>query len=230
MLRQALDAFVRGDADRAQHVIEQDREVDAYYGQIFRELITYMMEDPRTISRANRVQAIAKYVERIGDHATNLAEIVVFMVKGKDIRHMGRIETAARRAPHGVLFVCVHNAARSQMAEGFARGFLPPGVRVWSAGTRPRDEVHPLAVKAMQEVGVDISWQRPKRLQDVPMGDVDTVITLCGDDLGMIPGKVRTETWPLPDPAQVIGSEEEALTAFRRVRDEIRRRIEEWVR
>ena len=90
MVRDALDAFVNRDADRARHVIERDATVDAYYAQIFRELLTYMMEDPRNIQRATRVQSIAKYLERIGDHATNLAEMVVFMVKGKDIRHGGR--------------------------------------------------------------------------------------------------------------------------------------------
>jgi phosphate transport system protein len=90
MLHEALDAFVAADADRAQHVIVRDRNVDAYYTQIFRELLTYMMEDPRNIFRATRLQSIAKYLERIGDHVTNLGEMVVFMVKGKDIRHGGR--------------------------------------------------------------------------------------------------------------------------------------------
>jgi phosphate transport system protein len=87
MVREALDAFVARDADRAEQVTLRDAEVDAYYAQIFRELLTYMMEDPRNIYRATRVQSIAKYLERIGDHATNLAEMVVFMVRGKDIRH-----------------------------------------------------------------------------------------------------------------------------------------------
>jgi phosphate transport system protein len=90
MLHEALDAFVAADADRAQRVIVRDRNVDAYYQQIFRELLTYMMEDPRNIFRATRLQSIAKYLERIGDHVTNLGEMVVFMVKGKDIRHGGR--------------------------------------------------------------------------------------------------------------------------------------------
>ena len=88
MVRDALDAFVSADADRAQQVIDRDYEVDAYYGQVFRELLTYMLEDPRNIYRAIRAQSIAKYLERIGDHATNLAEMVVFMVVGKDIRHL----------------------------------------------------------------------------------------------------------------------------------------------
>lgn len=92
MLREALDAFVAGDPERAQAVIERDHIVDAFYSQIFRELLTYMMEDTRNVYRATRLQSIAKYLERIGDHATNLAEMVVFMVKGKDIRHTGKLE------------------------------------------------------------------------------------------------------------------------------------------
>ncbi|HEY4184733.1 MAG TPA: phosphate signaling complex protein PhoU [Polyangia bacterium] len=92
MLREALDAFVAGDPERAQAVIVRDQNVDAFYNQIFRELLTYMMEDTHNIYRATRLQSIAKYLERIGDHATNLAEMVVFMVKGKDIRHTGKLE------------------------------------------------------------------------------------------------------------------------------------------
>ena len=91
MLHEGLDAFVAADVERAQHVIARDRNVDAYYTQIFRELLTYMMEDPRNIFRATRLQSIAKYLERIGDHATNVGELVVFMVKGKDIRHAGKL-------------------------------------------------------------------------------------------------------------------------------------------
>ena len=91
MLHEALDAFVAGDIERAQRVIARDKNVDAYYTQIFRELLTYMMEDPRNIFRATRLQSIAKYLERIGDHVTNLGEMVVFMVKGKDIRHAGKL-------------------------------------------------------------------------------------------------------------------------------------------
>ena len=97
MLREALDAFVAGDPERAQKVIERDRITDAYYAQIFRELLTYMMEDAHNIFRATRLQSIAKYLERIGDHATNVAEMVVFMVKGKDIRHTGKLEDEVSR-------------------------------------------------------------------------------------------------------------------------------------
>ena len=88
MLRQALDAFVREDADMALLVCHQDDEVDAFTGQLLRELLTFMMEDPHTISRAMRLIFISKYIERLGDHATNIAEMVIFMVKGKSIRHL----------------------------------------------------------------------------------------------------------------------------------------------
>jgi phosphate transport system protein len=90
MVRDALDAFVAGDAERAEGVLARDQILDEHYAQLFRELLTYMMEDPRNIYRATRIQSVAKYLERIGDHATNVAEMVIFMVKGKDIRHLGK--------------------------------------------------------------------------------------------------------------------------------------------
>jgi phosphate transport system protein len=87
MVRDALDAFVAGDDKQAEEVIARDEIVDAYYAQIFRELLTYMMEAPKNIYRATRLQSIAKYIERVGDHATNLSEMVIFNVRGKDVRH-----------------------------------------------------------------------------------------------------------------------------------------------
>ena len=87
MVKEALDAFVRGDDELAVKVCKDDQMVDDLNQQIQRELYTYMMEDPGTISRAMKLTYIAKYLERIADHATNIAEMVIFMVKGKDIRH-----------------------------------------------------------------------------------------------------------------------------------------------
>jgi phosphate transport system protein len=87
MLRDALDAFVEGDARKAQAVVERDRIVDAYYAQLFPELVSYMMAAPENVSWATRLQSIGKCLERIADHATNLAEMVVFMVEGQDVRH-----------------------------------------------------------------------------------------------------------------------------------------------
>lgn len=99
MLREALDAFVAADAERAQRIIESDREVDVHYANIFRTLLTYMMENPRNIYQATRVQSIAKYIERIADHATNIAEIVVFLTRGKDVRHAGKLDRRSKAPP-----------------------------------------------------------------------------------------------------------------------------------
>ncbi len=88
MVKEALDAFVRGDENLAMKVCKDDQFVDDLNVQIQRELLTFMMEDPTTISRALKLNYISKYLERIADHATNVAEMVIFMVKGKDIRHM----------------------------------------------------------------------------------------------------------------------------------------------
>lgn len=90
MLRQALDAFVREDAELALQVCHQDDAVDQLADQVLRELLTFMMEDPHTISRALRLTFVSKYIERVADHATNIAEMVIFMVKGKSIRHLDR--------------------------------------------------------------------------------------------------------------------------------------------
>jgi len=87
MVRESLDAFVRGDEVLAMQVCDNDRFVDDLNIQIQRELLTFMMEDPPTITRALKLNYISKYLERIADHATNVAEMVIFMVKGKDIRH-----------------------------------------------------------------------------------------------------------------------------------------------
>jgi phosphate transport system protein len=87
MMRDALDAFVRRDAELARQVIPADNKVDALKNQVFRELLTFMMEDPRTIPRAIRLILVSRHLERIADHATNIAEMVVFLVEGKTIRH-----------------------------------------------------------------------------------------------------------------------------------------------
>ena len=120
-----------------------------------------------------------------------------------------------------VLFVCVHNAGRSQMAAGFTRALSRGTVQVLSGGSEPADRLNPVAVEAMAEVGIDIAGSRPQVLQvdDVRVSDV--VITMgCGDACPIFPGK-RYEDWELTDPAGL------PLAEVRPIRDEIRRRVEE---
>ena len=131
--------------------------------------------------------------------------------------------------PSGWLFLCVANSARSQMAEGLARRIAPPGVHVYSAGSEP-GSVNPLAVRAMAEIGVDISGHRSKSIDEIPVDGVDVVVTLCTEEVcPVFPGPVRRLHWPVDDPARAGGTEAERLEAFRRTRDEIGRRLEEWL-
>ena len=127
--------------------------------------------------------------------------------------------------PARVLFLCIHNSSRSQMAEGFAHALAPEGVQVLSAGTEPRG-VHARAVEVMAEVGVKLEGQTSKHLDDVPWKDCDTVVTLCGEADEACPtlaGHVRRVHWPLPDPSAAPGPKQ--LEVFREVRDEIRWRV-----
>jgi arsenate reductase (thioredoxin) len=119
-----------------------------------------------------------------------------------------------------VLFVCVHNAGRSQMAAGWLEALASGRVRVLSAGSMPADQINPTAVEAMAEVGIDIASNQPKVLTDGAVRDSDVVITMgCGDACPFYPGK-RYEDWKLDDPAG------QGLDAVRPIRDEIRARIE----
>lgn len=131
-------------------------------------------------------------------------------------------------AEKGILFLCVANSARSQMAEGLARMIFRDRVAVQSAGSRPT-RVNPHAIAVMQEVGVDLATHRSKSVDEIDPETVDLVITLCAEEVCPVyPGRIERLHWPFPDPAGVDGPEEEQRAAFRRVRDQIRARLEEF--
>lgn len=120
-----------------------------------------------------------------------------------------------------VLFVCVHNAGRSQMAAGFLRDIAGDRIEVRSAGSMPAEQINPIAVEAMGELGIDITAEQPKVLTTEAVQASDVVITMgCGDACPFFPGK-RYEDWTLDDPAG------QGIDSVRPIRDEIRRRIEE---
>lgn len=119
-----------------------------------------------------------------------------------------------------VLFVCVHNAGRSQMAAGFLRHLGEGRVEVRSAGSAPADQINPVAIEAMGEVGIDIASEQPKVLTTDAVEFSDAVITMgCGDACPFFPGK-RYEDWQLEDPAG------QGIESVRAIRDEIRQRVE----
>jgi len=126
-----------------------------------------------------------------------------------------------------VLFLCTHNSARSQMAEGLLRHLAGGRVEAHSAGTEAT-AVRPLAVRVMAELGIDLSGQTSKTLHRYLGESFDAVITVCDDaneSCPVFPGARARRHWSLPDPSRATGSEAEQLAVYRRVRDELRRRI-----
>lgn len=127
-----------------------------------------------------------------------------------------------------ILFVCVANSARSQLAEGLARQILGPEAEVQSAGSRP-STVNPFAVRALREIGIDISHHKSKSVESLDPGflaRLDIVITLCAEEVcpAMV-SKAKRLHWALPDPSGQGGTDDEKLERFRRTRDEIRSRL-----
>ena len=127
--------------------------------------------------------------------------------------------------PRHLLFLCVANSARSQMAEGIARSLAPASVKISSAGSKP-SRLNPFAVKALAEIGIDISKHYSKSVDDVPPGEVDAVVTLCAEEVcPVFLGRALRVHWGLPDPAGAGKTDAEQLQAFRDVREELRRRL-----
>ena len=127
-----------------------------------------------------------------------------------------------------VLFICTHNSARSQMAEGLLRHLAGDRFDVFSAGTEAT-EVRPLAINAMHEIGIDISGQHSKVLERYLHEPFDMVITVCdtaAEACPIFPGAVQRRHWSFEDPSKATGSEAEQLVVYRHIRDEIRSRIE----
>ena len=132
---------------------------------------------------------------------------------------------------HRVLILCTHNSARSQMAEGFLRALAGDRVEVASAGTEAT-QVHPLAIRAMDEVGIDLLGHTSKTLDRFLGEPWDFVVTVCdraGERCPLFPGPARRVHWSFEDPSAAAGDEAERLRAFRRVRDQIAERLRAWL-
>jgi len=118
-----------------------------------------------------------------------------------------------------ILFLCVANAIRSQMAEGLAKHLFGEKHTIQSAGSNP-SRVHPDAIHVMQEIGIDISQQTSKSVRSIDLSKIDLVITLCADEVcPIVPSKAKKLHWPLPDPIGYSSTDEEQLENFRKVRD-----------
>jgi phosphate transport system protein len=234
MLTQSLEAFVRRDPEIARSCFARDNVVDAYYVKILRELLTYMMEDPRNIPRVFKLLAIAKTIERVGDHATNLAEQVIFLLEGHDIRHKGigkpeRPIAVLVKPSKGVLFVSLANSARGPIAVAWAKRLAPSNIEVGCAGIK-KGVVHPLAHAVMEEVGLDCAEVHPKSLDEVDFGAFDLVVTLCEEGAKLaFPEGVHHVQWPIEDPSESAGKPD-TIKVFRAVRDDLASRVEQMFR
>jgi arsenate reductase len=151
----------------------------------------------------------------------------VSKVLAKISHHATSIAIAAKKT---TLVVCTCNSCRSQMAEGFIRHYSQDNLNVFSAGTEPATEVHPLAIRVMAEAGIDISNHKTKHINSFSEQPIDHLLTVCENAAQACPRGIATngthEHWPIDDPAVVDGSEAERLVVFRRVRDEIRASVE----
>ena len=130
-----------------------------------------------------------------------------------------------------VLILCTGNSCRSHMAEGILRAAAGDLLDVQSAGSKPAGYVHPLAIRALAEIGIDLSGHRSKHMDGFLSREVQTVITVCGNAdqaCPMFPGQMNRHHWGFDDPAHATGTEEEQMAVFRRVRDEIRRVFEAY--
>ena len=145
------------------------------------------------------------------------------MLAVKTSHHLINMKTESQSASAPlVLVLCTGNSCRSHMAEGFLRAASRNRFRVASAGSKPAGYVHPLAIKAMAEVGIDISGHASKHLSEFLNEPVETVITVCGnadEACPIFPGQVNRHHWPFHDPAHATGTEEQKMTVFREVRD-----------
>lgn len=132
-----------------------------------------------------------------------------------------------------ILFLCVANSARSQIAEGLAKQIFPSSVFIESAGSDPSGKVNPLAVEAMREIGIDISAHHSKfydKLSPTFLAGLDYVIALCAEEVcpTVVHARAKKLKWPFPDPAAANGSQQDQLAAFRMARDDIQKRLVEF--
>ncbi len=226
----AIDAFIAQNADEARSVWEDDKALDRIHDRLFEHLDAALGRPDSDVRVLLSGRTVVSGLERIGDHAARIAKVVLYMRHGEIMRHRSPSADRVR-----VLFICVHNSARSQMAQAWLKHLYGDRFEAESAGLEP-GAINPLAIEAMREVGIDISGNRTQAVFDlVKTGRLYAyAITVCdeanAERCPVFAGITRREHWSFADPAAFTGSAEERLARTRKVRDAIRARIEDWVR
>jgi two-component system phosphate regulon sensor histidine kinase PhoR len=168
--------------------------------------------------------AIVKHI--VQAHKGDLT-IESVLKKGTTVRVRLPIAAEIKKDQEAILFLCVANSCRSQMAEGFARQLASDRYKIYSAGTEPKS-LHPLAIRVMHESGIDISKQYAKAVDAIPLDRIDHVVTLCGDadePCAALAPRAKHSHWPLADPTRAVGDEQQVISAFRATRDDIQTRV-----
>jgi arsenate reductase len=203
-MTQAVDPVTQQRIDRA-----AERLADEFSGIFSKETIARYMEESTDLLGEARVNVFVP--------------VLAHRFTRERLKALAQAEGAVTKEQPEVLFVCVHNAGRSQMAAGLVRLRSEGKINVRSAGSTPADEINPAAVEAMSEIGVDMSEEYPKPLTDEVVRAADVVITMgCGDACPIYPGK-RYEDWELDDPA------DQDVETVRRIRDSIDARVQRLV-
>lgn len=219
MLSSALECFMKNDLAGCFKVVERDDTVDALHVQILRELFTYLGGNTQNLEQGMSLIFISKNLERMADHISAIAEHSIFCISGQDVRH-NHDRVVDKKLT--LLFLCVHNSARSQMAEGLAKKILGDKVMALSAGTEPTS-VNPFAMHVMREVGVDISNYRSKSVKEIDWNSIDFVVTLTDQEVApsVLLKSAKRLHWDIDDPVETFDS-------FRKVRDKLISHIHEF--
>ncbi len=234
-LRRALDALVERDARQARDLWLADAEINVRTHELQTELQEMIASGGGTPAPLFGLLAAVAHVERMADHVKNIAKDVIYLSLGEIVRHRSRnLLPEEEKGKTRVLFVCVHNSARSQMAEAWLNHLHGHRFAAESAGLEP-GQLNPHAVAAMREQGIDISGRATRDVFEVVKSGArfDYLITVCDEATAeKCPPALGTREelhWSFRDPSGATGAPEEQLAFVREVRDAIRRQIEAWV-
>ena len=205
MLKKALDAASRSDADLARSIPVEDDEVDALFNEVYRRIVAFVSDNPDKIELANQFEWSAHNLERAADRVTNICEVGSLYDHWRICRDGYRNRNATTAKVKNVqkesAFSMYWKFFRSQMAEGFVKNDLSKKWKAYSAGTRPSGYVHPMAIEAMAELGIDISKGKSKSVDELRKKKFDLVITVCdaaAEDCPVWLGEGRVEHISFP--------------------------------
>lgn len=197
MFKDSIRSIIDKDTVLAREVIRKDHKINDLQENILKTLHSLMMDESQIIKRALHFIRIAHNLERIGDLSTNICEDVIYLVEGKNVKHSKSLDE--KKSKIKILYICVENSFRSQMAEALTNHFFSDKAIAESAGSNPIEKVNPNAMQVLSELGIDMSNAKSKGFNDVQLKQYDYVVTMgCKDTCPYYPAKENIE-WELPD-------------------------------